>query len=180
MPQGNVRRGATADVFPGVASRYERLQIEPVLGPAPARVERGAGLVLLGGVAGTGKAQPVYRLAIEPALDTNGVNVRDVETAFDDAAKLAVVAGWVRRAEVIVADVSELNPVILYVLGLCHGLSRCPLLVGRADTELPFDLASLRYLRYVDDRNGLLDLREELTRAVRVFLSASRVDSDVT
>ena len=163
-----------------VASRYERLQIEPVLGPAAARVERGLGLVLLGGVAGTGRAKPVYEFAIEPALDRNDVNARGVQGAFDDGAPLAVVAGWVRRAEIIVADVSELNPPILYVLGLCHGLSRSPLLVGRLDSELPFDLASLRYLQYADDRNGLVDLRERLTRAVRVFLAAGRADSDVT
>jgi hypothetical protein len=158
-------------------SRYERLQISAALGPPPQRVEPGTGLVLL---PHGDDARSVYRAAVEPALDTNAVNVRDVRVVFDEAAPLAVVADWVGRAEVVVADVSGLNPCVLYVLGLCHGHGRCPILVARADEPLPFGLDGLRVLRYRDGAHGLAELRERLTRAVRTFLAASRSDHDVT
>jgi hypothetical protein len=39
---------------------------------------------------------------------------------------------------------------------------------------LPFNLAALRWIEYRSDLDDLMDLREHLTRAIRVFLLASR------
>jgi hypothetical protein len=164
-------------------SNYERLQIDSILGrsstgPAlPGRIERGMGLVLLpAGEAG----EIVHRMAIEPALDSNGINVRDMRLAFDQTASLALVVDWIRRAEIIVAELSDLNPCVLYVLGLCNGLGRCPILIADDQTQVPFNLDALRLLRFQEAGQGLFTLRAELTRAVRVFLAMSRADHDVT
>jgi hypothetical protein len=79
---------------------------------------------------------------------------------------------------VIIADTSQLNAAVLYVLGLCHGLRRCPLMIARSPVELPFDLGALRCLRYHPHRDGLLELRENLSRALRIFLTSSRRSGD--
>jgi hypothetical protein len=120
----------------------------------------------------------VLRVAVEPALRANQLNVRGVRVVFDDETPAPIAADWVRRAEVIVADVSQLNASVLYVLGLCHGRRRCPLMIARSPVELPFDLGVLRCLRYRTDRDSLLELRENLTRALRIFLSAARRAGD--
>ena len=130
--------------------------------PAERRIERGLALVLMPEIT---EREQVLARAVEPALRANHLNVRGVRVVFDDETPLPIVADWVGRAEVIVADVSELNAAVLYVLGLCHGLRRCPMLIARSPVELPFDLGALRCLRYRTDRESLLDLRNNLTRA---------------
>src|SRR5688572_23372676 len=130
-------------------SAYERSLIDAVLGaPYPAaqqqRLEAGLALVL---VPLMDRRDELLRVAVEPALRANHLNVRGVRVVFDDETPLPIAADWVGRAEVIIADVSQLNAAVLYVLGLCHGLRRCPLMIARSPVELPFDLGALRCLR---------------------------------
>jgi hypothetical protein len=129
-------------------SQYERSQIDAVMGaPRPAaqrRIEPGLALVLIPLIA---DREPLLRIAIQPALRSNHLNVAGVRVVFDEDTPLPIVADWVGRAEVIIADVSQLNASVLYVLGLCHGLRRAPLMLAREPVELPFDLSALRCLR---------------------------------
>jgi hypothetical protein len=154
------------------ASAYERGQIESLLQPrADSPIEGGVGLFLC-------PERPwytrVYNAAVAPALKENGVNLTAVRPVFGSLSDLTSVAAWVMRAEVIVADASEPNADLMYVLGLCHGLRRCPILLVRRPLDLPFNLAALRHVEYEGTDDGLLGLRESLTRAVRVFLTAAR------
>ena len=59
------------------------------------------------------------------------------------------------------------------------GLHYLPaLLIAQSPVELPFDLGALRCLRYKLDRESLVDLRNNLTRALRIFLAAARKGGD--
>jgi hypothetical protein len=158
-------------------SRYEREQIESLLRleAPPPTVQRGVGLHLM---PATVEAMLVYDLAVAPALWENGVNVVGTIRAFDSDSDLRDVARWVSTAEIVVADVSAGATDLMYTLGLCHGLGRCPLLLVRTSGRLPFDLRTLRHLEYEDSPEGLSALREQLTRAVRVFLTGVRAGRD--
>lgn len=156
--------------MPG-GSAYERVEIESLvqstsLGPAP-----DAALVLLP----DGPPFPdVWHGAIVPALRDNGFPDPARVPVFDADTSLDVVLRHLLAAEVIVADVTGLNPAVLYLLGLCHGRGRCPLLIGPPGMDLPFNLRSLRHVEYAPDPRGLRRLRDDLRRALRVFLMASR------
>ena len=157
--------------MPGI-STYERLQIESLTGPrGGAPVERGVGLLIM--PAGR-EMEQVHQWAVRPAMQANELSLRDIQLVFDDQSPLADVSHWVQTAEVIVVDLSTLNPSVLYVLGLCHALGRSPLILWQQAHELPFNLAALRNIEYTLERDGLLALRENLKRAIRVFLAAAR------
>ena len=152
-------------------SAYERIEIESLLhGTSPGAAPEAA-LVLLP------DAEPfleVWRAAIVPALQENAFPFAARVPVFDAGATLDVVHRHLLAAEVIVADVTGLNPAVLYLLGLCHGRGRCPLLIGPREMDLPFNLRSLRHVGYEHDAQGLRRLRQDLGRALRVFLMASR------
>lgn len=95
---------------------------------------------------------------------------------YKPGAILPQVWKLIRSAEVIVADVTEQNPNVIYELGLCYGIQRCPILLVRDSTELPFNLRTLRYLQYSDTASGGEKLRERLTSAIAEFLSAVRLE----
>jgi hypothetical protein len=152
-------------------SRYERLQIESVLQGPSYPIEPGVGLYLL---SPTDRAYEVFDLAAGPAMERNGLNVQRLGCVFDSNSALADVRRWIMQAQIIVADLTPWSHDLMYVLGLCHGLRRCPLLLAEADTELPFNLNSLRCLEYRRTKEELFDLRHRLERAIRVFLTAAR------
>jgi hypothetical protein len=157
--------------MPGV-SQYERLLADALLLSEPRPpVEEGVGLFVTP-AGGDGKV--VFDLAVLPAMRKNDLNGSDVRIVFDDMSSLAEVCRFVQIAEVIVADLWDLNPAVLYVGGLCHGLKRCPIVLTRHTTELPFNFHVLRGVEYANTKDGLFELRERLERVLRVFLHAAR------
>ena len=152
-------------------SEYERLQIESVLLGHGELIEPGVGLFLM---PDSEHAQRLHDAAVEPAMRSNELNLVAAVRVFDSDSSLATVCRWIRVAEVIVADLSVQGSDLMYVLGLCHGLGRCPLLLTLGPAVLPFNLQSLRCIEYAASAEGLRDLREHLTRAIRVFLMAAR------
>jgi len=158
--------------MPGV-SPYESLQIQSVLQHDAKRpIEEGVGLFMMPGGGDEGKT--LFDAAVLPAMRKNGMNRVGVRQVFHDASVLADVCRHVQAAEVIVVDLADLNPSVMYVLGLCHALGRCPILLTRDANQLPFNLGALRYVEYKPGASGMFQLRERLERTLRVFLSASR------
>lgn len=153
-------------------SQYERLQIESLLPGREWGIEEGNGVFLMPEEERSGR---VLDAAVLPAMQKNGLNAKGAAIAFDSGASLCEVARVVQSAEVIVADVTGWNADLVYVLGVCHGLGRCPILIAAGVMELPFNLMALRSIEYSEDDKGLWELRKQLTRAIRVFLAAGRV-----
>lgn len=52
------------------------------------------------------------------------------------------------NADVIIADVTGLNPNVFYELGLCHALNKKVILITQDISELPFDIRSYRVDEY--------------------------------
>jgi hypothetical protein len=154
-------------------SAYERLQIASLLGEEVS-AEEGVGLYLMPEDPRFGEAYSVFEAAVLPAMRKNSINVREVAVSFNSDSLLAEVGRAVRSAQVIVAHVHAANADLMYVLGLCHGLGRCPILIGERPLELPFNLGALRCVEYGKGAEGVYELREELTRGIRVFLGAGR------
>jgi hypothetical protein len=151
--------------------RFEQLQAESVLHGAQVNIRRGVGFVLL---PHSDEFRELFAYAIAPAFEANGLHALKAEDIYQPGAILAQVWSAIRTAEVIVADVSDRNPNVIYELGLCYGIQRCPILLVRDPTELPFNLRSLRYIEYRNDATGGQKLRERLTSAIAEFLSLVR------
>lgn len=147
------------------------MQIASMLHPPGAKVQTGVAVFLCPD--GEGSVE-LYERAVGPALRVNGLNRVDVVRVFDSDSALVDVTRCLAEAEVIVAELSMPNPHLMYVLGLAHGMGRCPLMLVEQSSDLPFNLAGLRHVAYGRDSAGLMVLRTDLTRAVRVFLAAAR------
>src|SRR3954447_21431415 len=105
---------------------YEHHQIESLLLSKEGRLDSGVGLFL---VPQDHNSQTVYDAAVAPAMRANGLNEVAAVRVFGSDSQLSEVCWWVQTAEVIVAELSTVNADIMYVLGLCHGLRRCPLII---------------------------------------------------
>ncbi|MDB5292345.1 MAG: hypothetical protein JWL69_3586 [Phycisphaerales bacterium] len=151
-------------------SRFERDLNSAILTHPTPELEPGIALVLM---PDTVAHRKIYSAAISPALIECGFRPASGGEAFDSWSSLDVAARYVNGAEVIVADVTGCNSDVLYMLGLCHGLGRCPLLISQNPTILPLGLARVRCVEYVDDAMGHQWLREHLARAIRVFLTSA-------
>ena len=68
---------------------------------------------------------------------------------------------------VIVCDLSNKNPNVFYEAGIAHTLGKEVILITQSDDDVPFDLRSFRYLKYLNNAEGRAKLASEVTKRVR-------------
>lgn len=112
-----------------------------------------------------------YERVIKPAVEDAGlVSLRGDEIYMRQAIVQDI---WhsIRKARLIVAELSGRNPNVMYEIGLAHAIGKPIVLLTRNEEDVPFDLRSLRYI-YYDPNNPFwgADLRSELTRVIKLVL----------
>ncbi len=152
-------------------SAYERSLLEPTPPRIPAELTQGLGLALL--PQGVEFVQ-LFDSAIVPAMRANEMSVTRVDDLYSEGCDLSEIRSNVRSAEVIVADLSGSDSGVLYQVGLCHALFRCPILLVRDSAQLPHGLRSIPHLEYKNDTAGVDELRRDLSNAITEFLAATR------
>ncbi|HEV8367548.1 MAG TPA: hypothetical protein VGQ39_06305 [Pyrinomonadaceae bacterium] len=74
----------------------------------------------------------------------------------------------IRRADVVIADISESNPNVFYELGLAHALGKEVVITAQGVERPPFDVSTARLLRY-----ELTDLPSLETKLLKACASVS-------
>ena len=69
----------------------------------------------------------------------------------------------IRRADVVVADITGSNPNVFYELGLAHALGKEVIMLAQGTEAPPFDVSTARLLRY--DLSALPAFEAQLARA---------------
>lgn len=78
----------------------------------------------------------------------------------------------IERSEIIIADLTGMNPNVLYELGIAHVRCDSVILLCDKNQKLPFDLASLRCIFYdLSMREGSVELAENLGRTLNALKS---------
>jgi len=83
---------------------------------------------------------------------------------------MAQVVHEIRRASVVIADITENNPNVFYELGVAHeikGPDRVVILTQNIDPARAFDVHQFRQLVYTHDEVGRRKLRKELPERIK-------------
>lgn len=70
------------------------------------------------------------------------------------------------EAELVVADLTGLNPNVMYELAIRHCAALPVIVVANKNTKLPFDVVVERTIFYSDDMHGGVDLARELEKII--------------
>lgn len=89
----------------------------------------------------------------------------------------------IQRAAVIVADITDFSPNVMFELGVATAIKenfRVVLLLREdAADNVPFDLGPFRHIRYKDTMSGAVDLRKRLYEAFELALSEGNIIASV-
>lgn len=119
-----------------------------------------------------GSFRPVYE-SIRAAAERNGMTCQRADDIWIDATVIQDVFSLLFRSHIVVCDFSGRNPNVFYEAGIAHTLGKHVIPITQHAEDIPFDLRHHRYLRYLNNREGIVELQRELEKRIK-HLAASR------
>lgn len=111
--------------------------------------------------------EDLFRDHLVPIFENTGYNINKADSLNSQRNILENIIQGISSADLLVADLTNLNPNVFYELGIAHGIGIPTVLITKDIEELPFDLQayqtieySLRYDEVEDFRKKLSDIAE--------------------
>ncbi len=112
------------------------------------------------------RLQSIYQKVVRPVLEGHGFTCVRGDEILVPGVVVDQVRDEINSASLVFCDLSFQNPNVFYELGVAHTLDKPTLLISQSASGIPFDVAHLRVIPYEDSKIGLLDLREQLVKAL--------------
>lgn len=103
----------------------------------------------------------VYETLKSVASDV-GLRCRRADDIWENPAVMQDVVSLIDKSKVVIADCTGRNPNVFYEIGIAHTLGREVILITQSEADIPFDLRHLRYIKYLNNGEGLAQLSEHI------------------
>ncbi|MFI9250014.1 hypothetical protein [Streptomyces sp. NPDC053069] len=107
----------------------------------------------------------IFEQVIAPACERHGITAVRADGITHAGDINEQICRHVIESDLVIADVSGGNPNVMYELGLRHITGKPTIHIGEAG-QLPFDIASIRTIRYQRARSHLAGARKEIESAL--------------
>jgi len=105
---------------------------------------------------------------------TSGLDMhcRRADDIWENPAIIQDVVSLIDHSRIVICDCTGRNPNVFYEIGIAHTLGRETILITQNEHDIPFDLRHLRYVRYLNNSEGLEALGEAVSLRLKTLLNA--------
>ncbi|WP_255151337.1 nucleoside 2-deoxyribosyltransferase [Halorarius halobius] len=107
--------------------------------------------------------EELYKDIIEPVLEEEGYEVNKADSMGSQRNIIEDVIKGIVNSDLLIADLTNLNPNVFYELGIAHGIGVPTVLITQDLDELPFDLSAYHTIEYSRVYNEIDELKEEIS-----------------
>ena len=111
---------------------------------------------------------------IKAACGDLGLTTCRVDDIYGPTKIMDDIFSTVVQSHAVVSDLTGRNPNVLYETGLAHALDRNVVTIVQNDQDVPFNLRHIRFVRYLQNAEGLGKLRTDLGQSLREILRPQR------
>ena len=112
----------------------------------------------------------IYSRFLHPVLTDSGFEVKRADDLVSQQNILRDVIDGIVNRDLIVADLTSLNPNVFYEIGVAHTLDKPVILITQNRNDTPFDLEQYRILEYSRDFASIEDAKVKLAEYASQFL----------
>lgn len=109
--------------------------------------------------------------ALEKASASVGLQCKRADDVWKHDTIVQDIVDLIARARVVICDCSGRNPNVFYEVGIAHTLGKETVLIAQSESDVPFDLRHLRYIPYLNNREGRKKLSEAVQARLRTIVS---------
>jgi hypothetical protein len=106
---------------------------------------------------------------IEHAATLAGYRALRAKDIWQHSSVIQDVFSLIFRAHIVVCDFTGKNPNVFYEAGIAHTLGKHVVPITQNPQDIPFDLQHHRYLRYLGNQQGHVELSAELLKRFRTL-----------
>jgi hypothetical protein len=102
--------------------------------------------------------------ALQSAVSATNMRCLRADDIWDDDVIIQDVVKLIGTARVVICDLTGKNANVFYEAGIAHTLGRDVILIAQQESDIPFDLRHIRYIKYLPNGQGLSELAEKVSR----------------
>ena len=123
----------------------------------------------------------VFDKIIAPVARGLGLTCKKADDLFTTGTIMQDVANMIRRATLVIADLTGKNPNVFYELGLAHAFKKPVVLLTQSDEDVPSDLKPQRYYVYnIETSDGIRQFENTLDRILSYNLASGAIIEEST
>lgn len=108
--------------------------------------------------------------AIKAACESGKLRCQRANDIWEEAEVIQDVFSLIYRSRVVVCDFSGRNPNVFYEAGIAHTLGKLVIPIAQNDSDIPFDLRHLRFIKYLNNSEGRRTLTDEILEKLRTII----------
>lgn len=109
----------------------------------------------------------LFKVVFQEKLAIEGLKIGRADTNANHVNILEDILRGIVEADLIVADLTGLNPNVMYELGVAHALAKSVIHITQDVSTIPFDLKSYRVITYSEgDYHSIFRLIDELKSSI--------------
>jgi len=109
----------------------------------------------------------VYAAIKKGCQNTHHFYAQRADDIWKDTTVIQDVFGLIFRSHAVVCDYTGRNPNVFYEAGIAHALGKTVIPITQSKTDVPSDLIHHRYLDYLNNTEGLMNLEARLTERLK-------------
>ena len=108
---------------------------------------------------------------LKEACNSLKLNCYDANEIWKESEILQEVFSLIYRSKVVICDFSDRNPNVFYEAGIAHTLGREVIPIVQNPEDIPFDLRHHRYIKYLNNSEGLNELKIEVVKRLKTLFN---------